>query len=285
MLLRTVKNETASFCASVANSLECGEVIYLPHNAFDVLHAERWIFNEHLLAAKYKNISYSYLKAQLSGYDANFLNIHQYTVDTLQALMQRFALFAKNLIDSMFPHYTNTLLWGRTSYRPAEIKNRSTSKRKDDTRLHVDAFAATPVHGLRILRVFSNVNPYNIPRIWMLGEDFTDVIKRFKPQLTPYRPWLAKLLYMLHMTKSVRSKYDHIMLQLHDAMKLDDRYQALVHKMQVNFLPQTSWICFSDQTSHAAISGQFLMEQTFYLPESGMLFPEKSPHSIIFNME
>ena len=31
--------------------------------------------------------------------------------------------------------------------------------RKDDTRLHVDSFPATPSGGRRILRVFSNVNP------------------------------------------------------------------------------------------------------------------------------
>ena len=47
----------------------------------------------------------------------------------------------------------------RASFRPAEIAGRQTSWRKDDTRLHLDAFPRRRPRGDRILRVFSNVNP------------------------------------------------------------------------------------------------------------------------------
>ncbi len=32
------------------------------------------------------------------------------------------------------------------------------------------------------------------------------------------------------------------------------------------FPPGSVWVCFSDQTSHAVMSGQFMLEQTFFLP-------------------
>jgi hypothetical protein len=34
----------------------------------------------------------------------------------------------------------------------------------------------------------------------------------------------------------------------------------------VAFAPGTTWVVFSDQVLHAVMSGQFMMEQTFWLP-------------------
>ena len=53
----------------------------------------------------------------------------------------------------------------RTSYRPQPAVGRDVSWRKDDSRLHVDAFPSRPNRGERILRVFSNVNPDRGPRL------------------------------------------------------------------------------------------------------------------------
>jgi hypothetical protein len=191
--------------------------------------------------------------------------------------MLRYALFAHKLLVHSLPHYEKHLIWGRTSYRPAQIKGRSTSKRKDDTRLHVDSFPASPVHGNRILRVFCNINPQGEPRVWHLGEPFSEVLSQFSPRIPTYSGFYARLLHYLKLTKTLRSPYDHYMLQTHDRMKLDDQYQANVDKTRFEFPAQSSWIVFTDQVSHAALSGQFLLEQTFYLPVKGMLNPETSP--------
>lgn len=75
----------------------------------------------------------------------------------------------------------------------------------------------------------------------------------------------------------MRSAYDHYQLQLHDRMKLDDHYQQTVSKNTINFQAQSTWIVFTDHVSHAALSGQFLLEQTFYLPVAAMRNPEHSP--------
>ena len=73
--------------------------------------------------------------------------------------MKRFSDAAASLIDLLIPEYRGRVERRRASFRPAEIAGRQTSWRKDDTRLHLDAFPASPTQGDRILRVFSNVNP------------------------------------------------------------------------------------------------------------------------------
>ncbi len=146
------------------SKLEAGLVVYLPNYPFNTESYEQCLLNPKVLSPKFKNISYDFTTERLAGYQ-----IHQ---ELLLHFMQRFTRFAKNLVEKLLPTYQSRLQWGRTSYRPIEISGRVTSKRKDDTRLHVDSFSATPVHGLRILRVFSNINPLNKSRIWNLGNLF-----------------------------------------------------------------------------------------------------------------
>jgi hypothetical protein len=64
-------------------------------------------------------------------------------------------------------------------------------------------------------------------------------------------------------------------------MKLDDKYQEQVSKTRFDFPAQSSWIVFTDQVSHAALSGQYLLEQTFYLPVEHMNEPALSPQHVL----
>jgi hypothetical protein len=45
----------------------------------------------------------------------------------------------------------------------------------------------------------------------------------------------------------------------------------------VRFAPGTTWICFSDQVMHAAVSGQYMLEQTINLPLAALYEPAASP--------
>ncbi len=256
-------------------SLESGQSIFFPDYSFTLTPEEHPLLSEHILKPKHKNISYDITKQKLAG----LRTPHQPGTlpATTQAFMHRFALFSKNMIDQVLPQYTSAIHWGRTSYRPAEIKGRVTSKRKDDTRVHVDSFAATPVNGLRILRVFCNINPNNEPRVWHIGEPFSQVLNHFAASIPAYNLIQAKLLKLVKTTKTLRTAYDHYMLHLHDQMKLDDNYQETLRKQRVDFPANSSWIVFTDHVSHAALSGQYLLEQTFYLPCDAMLNPELSP--------
>ncbi|MGL6028266.1 MAG: Kdo hydroxylase family protein, partial [Legionella sp.] len=129
----------------------------------------------------------------------------------------------------------------------------------------------------RILRVFCNINPDNQPRVWHVGEPFADVLKQFAPRIRPYSKLCAHVLKLVKTTKTLRSPYDHYMLHLHDSMKRDDHYQAHVNKTQIDFPALSSWIVYTDHVSHAALSGQHLLEQTFYLPVDKMANPSHSP--------
>jgi hypothetical protein len=158
------------------------------------------------------------------------------------------------------------------------------SWRADDRRLHVDAFPSRPNRGERLLRVFSNVNPEGLPRVWRVGQPFDQVAERFLPRLAGYSRWRAKGLQMVGVTKSLRSEYDHLMLQLHDAMKSDPDYQRNAPQVSIGFPAGATWVCFSDQTPHAAMSGQYLLELTMQLPPSQQYDPESSPLAILQRM-
>jgi hypothetical protein len=145
----------------------------------------------------------------------------------------------------------------------------------------VDAFPSRPNRGERILRVFTNVNPHGEPRVWRVGEPFGAAAARFLPMAREYSAARARLLRALRVTKSLRTEYDHLMLQLHDGMKADLRYQREAPQETFAFPPGASWVCFSDQTLHAVMSGQHMLEQTFHLPVDRQYNQEASPLAIL----
>ncbi len=256
----------------ILTSLEEGKIIYLPNYCLTLNEEDNQLLTDSFLDNNSKNISYNYLKSELSGVVKSsplLINMRHF--------MHRYALFARHLVDNTLPEYSSNIIWGRTSFRPAEIKGRKSSKRKDDTRVHVDAFPSTPVEGKRILRVFCNINPYGEPRVWNVGEPFSDLIQKFKDEIPAYSDIKANLLKLVKATKTKRTAYDHYMLNLHDKMKLNDDYQATLDKKTIEFPPGSTWIVYTDNVSHAALSGQFLLEQTFYLPAEKMHNPNLSP--------
>jgi hypothetical protein len=155
------------------------------------------------------------------------------------------------------------------------------SRRKDDRRLHVDAFASQPTGGKRILRVFTNVNPHGEERLWRVGEAFEAHARRWADRLR--RPWPGEawLLRRLGVTRATRTPYDALMLGLHDAAKLDDAYQRDAPSRDLVLPAGASWIAYTDSTVHAAMRGRFMLEQTFYLPLEAMAAPETSPARIL----
>jgi hypothetical protein len=258
-------------------SLEQGQLIYFPHLAFHLFPNEMPLLDAHISNQKRKNISYHPQTNRIHG----IKKIKKQKQQSLQVMLARFSEHARLLIENLFPRYQQGLIWGRTSYRPAQVSHRISSSRKDDRRLHVDAFPASPNQGKRILRVFTNINPHGEDRVWRIGEPFEKVVNRFLPKLHRPLPGSASLLKWLHVTKSLRTPYDHYMLQLHDNMKADENYQQNVHYTELRFPPGSTWIVQTDHVSHAAMSGQFMLEQTFYLPVESMKSPEHSPLKVL----
>ncbi len=83
------------------------------------------------------------------------------------------------------------------------------------------------------------------------------------------------------MTKGRRSEYDHLRLNLHDRAKEDLEYQRTCAQTVVAMAPGTTWLCFSDQVMHAAVSGQYMLEQTIHVPVSALYDHERAPLAIL----
>lgn len=263
-------------------ALEAGKVLYFPNfgqHGFAPQKEELTLFREDIRDPKTRNISLS-ASGDLKGVAGD---------DATRALMAgmigRFRAEAEGLLANLVPRYGEHLRRGATSFRPAVVQNRVQSWRADDRRMHVDAFPSRPNYGERLLRVFTNVNPEGAPRVWRVGEPFQDVARRFLPKVKPYSAWQAKVLKLLHVTKSLRSEYDHIMLQLHDAMKSDLDYQKNAPQVTFDFPPGCAWVCFSDQTSHAVMAGQYMMEHTLQLSPMQQYDKDASPLAILTRMQ
>ena len=267
--------DAPGFDARWIEALEDGKVLYFPRLAFALSAREQALLGPGLLQDGVRNIS-----LDASGRFKGIAGDEPQQADA-KAMVARFAAQAIHLVNTLFPGYRDHLLAAPTSLRPVDVSGRKQSWRADDRRLHVDAFPSRPNRGERILRVFANINPHGQPRMWRIGEPFGDVARRFLSPARRYSPLQARLLRTLRVTKSLRSEYDHQMLQLHDLMKFDLRYQAEAPQETMGFPPGSTWVCFSDQTVHAAMSGQHMIERTFHLPVSCQYNPEASPLAIL----
>lgn len=258
-------------------ALERGKIVFLPRLAFDLTAEEQRFLDPRLSDGKHKNLSFDPRTGAIGG-----ASVAGGERDALAALLRRFGRTAEGLLNGLFPGYAAQLEMRRASLRPVSIDRRQMSSRKDDTRLHVDAFPSQPVQGRRILRVFANVNTADAARVWRVGGPFADYAGRFLPRqrLFPL-PGAAAALAGLGVTKGRRTAYDWLMLSLHDRAKADAAYQQAGAVAELRFPPGSSWIVYTDLVPHAAIAGQHALEQTFYLPVTAMRDPELSPLRIL----
>jgi hypothetical protein len=134
--------------------------------------------------------------------------------------------------------------------------------------------------GRRILRFFANVAPSS-PRNWHVGQPFEDFARRFLPRIGPHLPGKSWLYDRLGVTRGKRSLYDELMLSLHDAGKLDSDFQNNSPHQAVSFPPGTCWLVYTDQVLHAALGGEFALEQTFHLDVDQMNDQTRAPIRVL----
>ena len=261
--------------ADACHALECGKVLFFPRLEFRLAEDERLLLTPDVSNGTSKNVSLK-PSGELGGTCCT-----GELARLLRGMMERFARDAANLIESLVPVYSNRLERAPTSYRPVEIAGRTASAIHDDTRLHIDAFPSRPMRGKRILRLFSNIHPADAPRVWHLGEPFEEMARRFLPSSREGSRAQAWMMGMLGVTKGKRSAYDWLMLGLHDGAKLDEAYQQGSPHKEIGFPAGSTWICFTDQVMHAALAGQYVLEQTFHLDVNAMASPERAPLRVL----
>lgn len=266
---------TAAGRADALAALEQGEVVTLPHLSFELVHGEAALLDASLSDHKAKNISLDPTSGRIRGAEGDAERLA-----LVKRMMERFSGWSAAVVRALLPGYARALQLGKTSFRPCEVEGRAMSARKDDSRLHVDAFPSQPVQGRRILRLFANIDPER-PRVWNVGEPFEPFATRFLPGTGRQVPGAGVVMELLHATKGRRTAYDHAMLRLHDLGKQDDAYQRAAIRRRVEFPPCSTWIVFTDATLHAALEGRHALEQTFFLPVQAMADEAMSPLRIL----
>jgi hypothetical protein len=261
---------------AAVSAVESGGILFFPHLAFALEPSERRFLSATWSDGKAKNISLDLSTGIIGGAHGTAADLAG-----LSRMIGRFADCARALIATLFPCYGQAPVVTRTSFRPVPAHEREIRWRRDDRLLHVDAFPSRPNGGARILRVFNNADPGGEPRVWRTGEPFEDLAAKFLPGIPLPLPGAGRVLAALRITKGQRTRYDHIMLQLHDRMKADAAYQSNAPHAEVAFPAGSTWVCFSDQVTHAVLRGQYMFEQTLQLPVAAMQDPDRAPIRVL----
>jgi hypothetical protein len=268
----------AGLKAGAVSALEQGAVLFFPNLAFTLSEAEKPFLDARVSDGKAKNISLDHTTGKIQASALTGEN-----AALLAAMIERFGSQATQLVHDLLPY--RNVERARTSYRPVQVKGRQYSRINDDRLLHIDAFPSRPMRGRRILRFFANVAP-NSSRRWHVGEPFEDFARAFLPRVGPHlsmKSWPGKswLYDKLGVTRGRRSLYDELMLSLHDACKLDAGFQQNSPHQGVEFPAGSCWLVFTDQVLHAALGGEFALEQTFHLEVTEMAEPERAPVKVL----
>ena len=259
--------------ARALSALEAGAVLFFPSLGFVLSEAEKRFLDASVSDGKAKNISLDHTTGRMQ---ASALTGE--AAKDLAAMIERFGSQATGLVHQLLPY--RNVERARTSFRPVQVEGRHYSKISDDRLLHIDAFPSRPMRGRRILRFFANVAPQGA-RHWHVGEPFEDFARSFLPRVGPHLPGKSWLYDRLGVTRGRRSLYDELMLSLHDAGKLDEDFQKNSPHQRIEFPPGSCWLVFTDQVLHAALGGEFALEQTFHLDVSEMAEPARAPVRVL----
>lgn len=268
------------YCAQ----LEAGAILYFSTPPFDLPQSEV----EFLISLKpadsrlHKNISYRPESDMLRGLadDENKARVHE--------IIRNYAAAVRTFVESFLAPYAGQFQMDYASFRPLEEEGRDLSLHKRNDLLHVDAFPSRPTRGARILRVFTNVNPTQ-DRVWVVAQRFPELASRFArdaglPKYTGPSAWsgLKRGLSRAGLPVPDRAPYDEFMLHFHDWLKENSEFQSAKEgKEQVSFPPLATWLVYTDGVPHAALSGQFALEQTFIVPVEALVAPEVSPIRVL----
>ncbi len=210
--------------------------------------------------------------------------------ERVHEIMRRYSAAVTRFVDEFLTPYAGKRQMDYASFRPLEEKGRDLPEHRRNDLLHVDAFPTRPTRGARILRVFTNINP-EAPRVWRTGAPFHELapeqakaagLERFAVKAkSGLRPLARAAKTALASLVPDRSAYDEFMLHFHDWLKANAAYQRDGVRMAEEFPPNSTWLVFTDGVPHAALSGQYALEQTYLVPEAALVEPEVAPIRVL----
>ncbi len=270
--------------------LEEGEVLFFDQTPFLLPDDDRaFLVNVRQAGSTYyKNISYRPKQDRVRGFARASAD-----QKTLRGILRTYSRRATQFVSELLSPYAERWQVDFASFRPLEEQGRELSLRARNDLLHIDAFPTRPTDGNRILRVFTNINPTQ-PRVWVTTETLEVLAEKYAMLAglsriaaegrSPYRR-LCRLLIRLARFVGIplieRSPYDQFMLGFHHYLKANQAFQEGCAKSRWEFPPNSTWIAFTDMVPHAALSGQFALEQTFIVSCDSLLMPHKAPIQIL----
>jgi hypothetical protein len=186
-------------------------------------------------------------------------------VERMQAVMRRYSKSVADFMSAFLAPYQQRWTLDYASYRPIEEQGRDLATRKRNDLLHTDAFPTRPTRGARILRFFHNIHPTRT-RDWVLGEPFARVLGEFVPgkvamphqdgALAGAGKKLAQAVGLAAVAPQLkRTPYDGFMMDLHNIMKEDERFQRECRKESFQFPAGSSWMVYTETVPHAVQAG------------------------------
>jgi len=265
--------------------LESGQILvfrelpfHLPQDDRDFLLAQEWAE-----LRLHKNVSYRPSEDLLRGVSGDAAS-----VERVHTILRNYSAQVIDFASKFLSPYAGKWTIDFSSFRPFEEERRGLPLHKRNDLLHVDAFPSRPTQGGRILRIFTNLNPAK-PRIWNTTEGFEQIARKYAGDAGLARiaedsvisrtvqDWGAKLGFR----GMGRTPYDMFMLHFHDYLKENVEFQELCPKTRLEFPPLSTWIVYTDGVAHAAMSGQYALEQTFLIPPKALVAPEQAPYRIL----
>jgi hypothetical protein len=266
------------------SELEQGNILFFPEMpfAFPQEDLDFLLMQKQGSSKGRKNIAYKPQSDCVTNHESKHLEERT----RMHQILRNYSLRVTAFLSRLISPYAEDWKLDYASFRPFQEKGRTLRLRARNDLLHVDAFPTRPTKGGRILRFFTNINPKE-PRVWITSNPFGELLHQFRDvqefpavrphSQVPFMRWLRKVFCQ-------RSPYDAFMLRMHHFLKENTTYQAECQKDRWEFPPFSCWVVFTDQVSHAALAGQYALEQTYLVPRCALLFPERAPISLLERM-
>jgi hypothetical protein len=267
--------------------LEAGDILFFPIAPPLVSADERafLVTQRQSRAQIHKNVSYRPAQDLLRGIDQS----DAAQLERVHEIMRSFSTKAIAFASTYLRRYASQWKIDFASFRPIEEQGRKVSLHSRNDLLHFDNFPSRPSHGDRLLRLFVNINPER-PRVWVTSDNFAALASQFAGKigvtkapsvLDACKRAAVKLGARVGLPMTDRPPYDMFMLRFHHAMKEDRVFQEDCRKDRWEFPAGSAWMVFTDSASHACLSGQYMMEQTFIVRRSSLVHPELAPIAIL----
>jgi 3-deoxy-D-manno-octulosonic acid hydroxylase-like protein len=266
--------------------LEEGHILLFRETPLEISAADRQflLLQRQTEAGYHKNIAYRPGSDHVTGV------ARQQAADAreLKRVLRDYSSAAAEFASRLLEPYAGRWRLDYASFRPQEESGRRLSRHARNDLLHVDSFPTRPTFGDRIFRLFTNVNP-EAPRVWRTGETFPELAERFaissgllsRSARRGAGGSVLRALRSAGLPVRVRPPYDRFMHGFHNFLKESDSYQEAARAETVSFPPGATWMVFTDMVTHAVLSGQFALEQTFLIARESLVLPEMAPVAVL----